>query len=236
MIDLEALYASGSTLDAWGSANVPDEALIYKGGVSSQLRKIRAVADIAPQSSETYHPPMIVGHHHSKSVKLPVTCFRFTPYGQVSAYAFVRDNFHDIKVVVVSDSPITIPYPAVYQEWDQERYEHEVERYVGYTKERPAEGSDEWYSKGWSHGTILRRAGRIYLAGAHQSVYCEGINQLGLPEDTFKPYEYGMQSFVCEVGSYATVAVILEYVNYSIEKERYRRNQERHAAEEAAKK
>jgi len=214
MLHLDAIYASGSDLEAWGNANVPNENLIYRSGVASQLRKIGGVAAILPNySQDACHPPRVVGQHRSKSVGLPVTCFKFAPYGQVSAYCFIRDNFYNTKVVVVSDSPIHIPYHVMYQEWSPEQYAAEVERYVGYTKnERPAEGSDEWYSKNWSSGTLLRKDGRIYRAGSHQEVYCEGIDDLGLPAGTFKPYEDGMKAFVCEVGSYATVATILEYV------------------------
>lgn len=223
---LSALYANGVELAEWGKANVPDKNLIYRNGVADQLRKLGGMAVLVCDQDDPQ--PRIVGQHYSKSVKLPVTCFKFTPYNQVAAYCFVRDNFHDIKIVVVSDSPIHIPYHVMYQEWSPERYAAEVERYVGYTKnERPPEGSDEWFSKDWSHDTILRKDGRIYRTGAHHRVYCEGIDDLGLPDETFKVYEDGMKAFVIETGSYANVALILGLVLRSLEAERYRRIKER---------
>lgn len=236
MTDLEAIYTAGEDLGVWDKANTPEEGLIYRDGMSEQIGKMAAVATLLPNySQDEVCPPKVVGAHLSKSVGLPVACFKFAPYGQVSAYVFVRDNFHDLKVVVVSDSPIFIPYHVMYREWSQEKYDAEVERYVNYKgDERPPEGSDDWYSANWSSGTILRKDGRIYRAGSHQEVYCEGINKLGLPAETFKPYEDGMQSFVCEVGSYATVATILECVVGSLEKERSKRNEERRQMEQRA--
>ena len=233
MQELNAIYANGINLKTWGNTNAPDEDLIYRSGVENQILKIGGVAAILPNySQDEVYPPRIVGTQTSKSVGLPVSCFRFTPYNQVSAYCFIRDNFYNIKVVVISDSPIHIPYHVMYSELSPEKYADEVERYVGYTKkERPSDGSDEWYSKNWASGTIIRKDGRIYRAGSHQSVYCEGIDMRGLPEETFKVYEDGMMSFVCEVGSYATVAKILEHVIGSLEVERSKRNQERHARE-----
>jgi len=223
-VDLDSLYCLGLDLDAWGRANQPSNSLIYRNGVSSQLRQIGGLAAILPTfSRDEVHPPKVVGSHISKSVKLPVSCFRFTPSDQRSSLVFIRDNFHDIKVVVCGDSPIQIPYHLIYPEWSSSRYLDEVERYIGYTKSaRPPEGSDEWYQMNWSNGCILRKDGRIYRAGMTNEVYCEGIRDLGLPREVFKPYQDGMKAFCIEAGSYATVAQILEHVASSVETERFR--------------
>lgn len=216
--EINRLYDDGFDLSAWGRTNTPGEDLIWRKGVDQQIQKIEGVAAVLPGTND---PPRVVGSHTSKSVKLPVTCFRFNLYNQVEAYAFVRDNFHNIKVVVISDSPIHMPYELVHAEWSQERYDEEVKSFREYTGGEVSD-TDDWYRE-WSSGSILRKDGRIYRAGSHQKVYCEGIDDLGLPDDVFKPYEEGSQGFVCEIGSYATVAMILEHVVRSLEQERYRR-------------
>lgn len=224
MTDLDALYAGGLDLARWGTANTPDQELIYAVGQAIQLKQLNAVATLLPNYSGVVSHPKVVGVHTSKSVSLPVTCFRFCPYNQVLAHVLIRDNFYDIKVVVVSDAPIHIPYSLIYEEWGPERYATEVKRYVDYTEELPPpEGYDEWYARSWSGGTLLRKDGRIYRAGSHQAVYCEGIDDLGLPAETFQPYQDGLQTFVCEVSSYTTTAAILECVIKSLEMERSKR-------------
>jgi phenylalanine-4-hydroxylase len=214
---LKDLYDNGLDLAHWYKENIPDEQLLYRNGLTQQIHKIAAVGSILPD--DVY--ARVVGDHTSKSVKLPVSCFRFRP---PEAYAFIRDNFHDIKVVVVSDAPIHMPYHVVHTEWSPERYEEEIKRYGRYHENDTAEeaqqrralmATDDWY-KDWSSGVILRKNGHIYRAGSYQDVYCEGVNKLGLHRDTFKPYEDGDQGFVCEVGSYVTVALILEHVIRSL--------------------
>jgi len=232
---LRHVYDNGLDLASWGEANAPDERLIYRNGVDSQLRKIAAVATLLHDFGAYDLPPLVVGSHTSKSVKLPVTCFRFAPYEQVEAYVFVRDNFHNIKAVVVSDSPIHMPYHVVHMEWSPERYEEELKRYSKYhendtpeeaQKRRVLMATDDWF-KDWSSGVLLRKDGRIYRTGSYQSVYCEGIDTPLMAENAvFKPYEDGDKSFVCEVDSYTIVARILEHVIDSLERERYKRNQE----------
>jgi hypothetical protein len=94
----EELYSGGEDLKTWGNTNAPDENLIYRSGVENQILRIGGVAAVLPNySQDEAHPPRVVGTHTSKSVVLPVSCFRFTPYNQVSAYCFIRDNFYNIK-------------------------------------------------------------------------------------------------------------------------------------------
>ncbi len=238
--NLANLYDNGKDLETWDKENTPDEKLIYSKGMRSQITRISGLANILPNHSDIFNPPKIVGSHSSKSVGLPVSCFKFNPYGQVVAYAFIRDNFYDIKVVVISDSPIHIPYHVMYNEWNQEKYDHEAKRYLGYPgvevigqekqkeKKELLESGDDWYHTNWAGGRILRKNDRIYQTSSCHEVYCEGINELGLHKEVFKTYEEGMYEFVCAIGSYPTAAKILEYVVKSLEKERYKRNQERY--------
>lgn len=255
---LNSIYNSGKSLEDWDKASTPDENLIYRDGMSRQIKYINGIANILTNRSDEggFGPPKIVSSHSSKSVGLPVSCFKFSPYDQVAAYAFIRDNFHDIKVVVVSDSPIYIPYHILYPEWSQEKYNDEKERYRGYPEdeiilevegpirgqkrinrrqELLASGTDEWYSEDWSHGSILRKNDRIYRAEGVHEVYCEGIDDLSLPRNAFRIYEDGMKEFGCSVGSYPRVALILEYIMSSLEKERYKRNCERRERESNAR-
>jgi len=227
-MDLHPLYLEGTELDDWAVNNDPDPALYYKTAMEAQIQKLEAISVILPDFANAGVPPRVVGHHISKSVKLPVTCFMFSLEG-FEAFAFIRDNFHDIKVVVVSDVPVHIPYSVVHIEWTQEHYDSELKSFSEYLsdetlgpedarkrKDLIASGTDDWY-KQWSSGTILRKEGHIYRAGSHQSHYCEGIRELGLEESVFKPYEAGDKAFVCEVYSYSTVATILECIISSLD-------------------
>lgn len=232
------MYNTGLSLKSWSHINVPDEDLIYKGGLSKQCRKADAVAALLydNQSSglkqfEVIYLPVearVVGSHTSKSVKLPVTCFKLNYFNQVIAYVFLRDNFHDIKVSVISDSPMTIPYELAHYEYSEERFQKEKERYLSYHPTETgiklmAEGSDDWFNESWSSDTILRKNGRIYRAGTVASCYCEGIERLGLPPEVFQVYQDDMKMFTCSVSSYAKVAMLLEHVQASLRRERSKR-------------
>jgi len=230
----EALYARGIPLAQWDKHNQPHADLIWRAGMSEQIAKLAAVATILPNYGEHDWPePRVVGHHLSKSVRLPVTCFKLAPYDQVHAYVFVRDNFYNLKVAVVSDSPITIPYTVVHTEWSRAKYRHEVKRYTDYTGNSFPIGYN-WYES-WSSGTLFEHNDRIYRTGEYREVYCEGMDELGLGKETFKPYKDGDMKFVCEVAMYADVATILGHVIGSLERERFKRNEQRRDAEDAAR-
>lgn len=86
-------------LQAWFSANIPDEDLIYKNGLAEQVMFVRdTVSGLISRSYIEYKRlPKVISTHTSKSVKLPVYYFN-------SAYAklVLRNNFHDWKVSVDS--------------------------------------------------------------------------------------------------------------------------------------
>jgi len=147
----------------------------------------------------------------------------FVPRTGASAYAFVRDNFYDVKCCVMSEIPIEIPMGFAHREVDEEWIEKEIESYTGY-KKRPRPEGDEWY-KGWSSGEIIRLDGRIYRASTVHHVYCEGIGELGLPEEVFRVYRPGMKRFSVSLWSVARLAFVLECIDRSVEVHGYRREE-----------
>lgn len=227
----ERIYQGGLSTSIWADLHTPKPNLLAKEGQPYQITKILAVAQLLGMENE----PRIVECHHSKSVPLPVTCFKFGPYDQVFTYCFVRDNFHDIKLCVVSDGPVHIPYSLIHEEWSQERYDREKEKYQGYPSDEILEpervakrkallasGTDEWYSTDWSNGVIIRHNDRIYRAEQPLDVYCEGIDKLELPKEVFRAYERGMKMFGCSLSTYGRLVLVLEYIKGSLEKERWR--------------
>lgn len=151
------------------------------------------------------------GSHTSKSVALPVGLFRANIWGDEEVFFFTRDNFHDLKLVVVASCPIHhLPYEEAHVLWSSERYEEEKKRSYEYQRPKPEKNlsgshnfdeahyeTDAWYSK-WSSGSILRDEGEIYRAGSTASCYYEGIERI-LPAEVFVRYERGLQSFAVEV-------------------------------------
>lgn len=84
--------------------DIPNQMLWREGGLR-QIEQFRSFAEALG------FPWDVVGHHTSKSIKLPViriTC------GSLNIY--LRDNFHDINVCVVGDAkqPITIPMSVLF--------------------------------------------------------------------------------------------------------------------------
>jgi len=74
----------------------------------------------------------VIGEHHSKSIRLPAIVII---YKGVTFY--LRDNFYDINLCVVSPSPITFPlsimFNGVLQQHDWEWYLKEIEKARGYS-------------------------------------------------------------------------------------------------------
>jgi hypothetical protein len=224
MDDMEQIFRSGTSPDRWLRLNTPDPDLIYKSRQARQLTQIGSVVTI-------FHPDhvsmKVVGQHTSKSVSLPVSCIKFQPYDQVYTYCFIRDNFYDIKLCVVSDGPVKIPFNLIYGEWSEEKLEEERQRYIAYRGHEDeseikfkAYVNDNWYHEDWSGGKIIRKDGRIYVGSKSLACYCEGINRLGLPDEAFEMYDTDKKIFGVSLSDYGQLAHVLEYVDRSLEKYR----------------
>lgn len=223
----EKIFRCGTSRDTWLRLNTADPDLIYKSGQARQLAKIGAITSLFNQEHLSV---AIVGQHRSKSVPLPVTCIKFHPYDQVHTYCFIRDNFHDIKLCVVSDGPVKIPYHLIYAEWSEERLEEERQSYLGYPsnmtvaeqneKRLKVAANENWYHEDWSGSKIIRKDDRIYTGARPLKVYCQGIDDLGLPEEAFEMYETDKSVFGIELYSYQQLAHVLYYVDRSLEKYR----------------
>ena len=89
--------------EIWDRGHAPDFL-----SVERQTRDVISVAHLADL------PARIIGYHTSKSVRLPVSMLRADVCGQAPVYFVMRDNFHDLKLVVVSSCPINVPYALVH--------------------------------------------------------------------------------------------------------------------------
>jgi hypothetical protein len=210
------VYNGGKSCHDWESKNHPDQDLIYKNGLYSELKQFTAISNIVNFKLDE---PKIVAKHSSKSVELPVPAYSMDYFSHAKAIVFMRDNFHDIKMSVVSNCNISLPYEEVHSEVSPEQWAEKLARaknYCGdqYTEEQYASG--EWY-KTWCHNTILLRDGVMFKAYGVQKVYCEGINRIGiLPNEVFHVYETNKNMFSVSVGSYAKAALILEHISNSL--------------------
>ena len=169
-------------------------------------------------------PPRIAQYHTSKSNRLPVAAFKVHHYDNGGAYVFVRDNYHDIKLSVLSEFPIHLDYDFVHQKMTQEEYDAEKLRCINYSGDRMSEEEkqgDNWI-KGWSGNTILRKDNKIWKAYTVNSCYCEGINGIEeLPNNIFSVYQDGMQNFTIALGSWSQVAYLLDLIYASVNRGAY---------------
>jgi len=98
----------------------------WKGAAISQCERFEQF------TTELGLPWTIVGSHTSQSISLPVICITS---GGTKFY--LRDNFHDINLCVVSDEPITFPMAEMFEDvlnpldWDW--YIEQVARCRGYS-------------------------------------------------------------------------------------------------------
>ena len=208
--NMEDLWRRGQDPAEWGDRTKPRPSLIWKDGHPSQTL-VAEVKNLLAMGHLLDMPVKVVASHRSKSVELPVGMFRVEVWGDETVYMFTRDNFHDLKITVVSTCPIkALPYHLVHTLWTKERYEEEKRRSFEYCRPNPEKNfkgshdwdpakyeTDEWYDS-WSGGTLLRHEGKIFRCGSVSSCYYEGIERV-LPEEVFQRYEYGRQQFAIEV-------------------------------------
>lgn len=84
-------------LKEWAEKNKPSDQMIWKGAAAGQVERFAELA------GRLELPAQVVSTHSSKSIKLPVVMFE---HGGKKFY--VRDNFHDYNLCVVSDQPFIL--------------------------------------------------------------------------------------------------------------------------------
>lgn len=110
--DLSNRFDDAPTMEEWRQKNIADADLIYGKGQASQVKLFNAVHTVLRFPREV-PIPRVIGHHTSKSVKLPVAAYKLDFFRYPKAYALVRNNFYDTKLCVVSNCSLDIPYEFV---------------------------------------------------------------------------------------------------------------------------
>jgi len=82
--------------------DIPDR-MLWKAAALQQIKGFRQFADSLGV------PWAVAGQHTSKSIKLPVLHITYE-----GAEIYLRDNFYDINICVVSEKPITTPLPVLF--------------------------------------------------------------------------------------------------------------------------
>jgi hypothetical protein len=95
--------------------------------VENQLRRMEKLAnDLGAEHAWVRHT------HTSKSIVLPVvTCAWYSHRGQELLMS-MRDNFHDISLLVNSETEVSLPLGALHEERDFKWYLGEIERKRNY--------------------------------------------------------------------------------------------------------
>ena len=212
MNDLDKLWDNGSHIVAWTEATTPDDDLIYKEGHPSQSQSLLAVECLLDLTCR------IVGDHLSKSVRLPVAMFKANIYNEETVYFFTRDNFHDLKLVVVSACSISMSYDVIHRQMTPEELETEKQRSYTYRKTHkdfnPEDYETDVWFDGWCSDSLLRPPdGNIYRCSTVHPVYYEGMKQVGVPTSAFQRYERGRSEFAAEIkGDYVELQVVMKAV------------------------
>lgn len=129
----EIYYNKGNLVEVWLKNNLSEE--YGRNSVLNQVERIKAVELLGYPIGMDYKPK-IVGYHISKSVKLPVFCLKYGILSDkpgetdVEFYVFIRDNFYDIKMVVVSDYTMDLPYDLVHHRLTEKQYKEEKQNAI----------------------------------------------------------------------------------------------------------
>lgn len=234
LLKAKKIYDNGKPINEWIENNLPKE--YGRNSVLNQVERIKAVELLGYPVGMDYEPK-IVGQHKSKSIPLPVFCLK---YGILSSknerenpndtdiefYVFVRDNFYDVKLVVVSDCEMDLPYDLIHSHLTEKEYEEEKQSAIGRKDEnnemvKMIRANDDNWIKRWSgrSASILRKDGQIYkTSGYIAKVYCEGIENLNLPDHVFEPYQNGKKQFtICK--SWVDIPLILQHLKSEMSEE-----------------
>jgi hypothetical protein len=103
-----------------------DNNMLWKGCALGQIN------DFSNLSRRLDAEIVVVGDHMSKSINLPVVRFKIG-----SNIFYLRDNFYDVNLCVVSTNPINLSYSELLsdacEEYDWDWYLGQIERCRGYT-------------------------------------------------------------------------------------------------------
>lgn len=92
--------------------------------VVTQITRMRDLAtDLTADTACVRH------HHTSKSINLPVATLAWARWGvEGKLTMMIRDNFHDINLLVQSNSDIALPLDVFYDQSDFAWYQREIDR------------------------------------------------------------------------------------------------------------
>lgn len=99
---------------AWMRVNHPSEQLIYGKKLGSQLCFVRDKLCNVLNPDYKYwdkNPPLVISHHYSKSVKLPVYQIKLKEYG---IELTLRNNFYDWKISVNSIKELNLNWMGIF--------------------------------------------------------------------------------------------------------------------------
>ena len=99
---------------AWQRVNKPEDRLIFKGAMYEQIEFVRdSICDrlvFSDVSWDEHDEPLVISHHYSKSVKLPVFKIEREDVGLV---LIMRCNIYDWKITVESKKPIECDFMGI---------------------------------------------------------------------------------------------------------------------------
>ncbi|MBP3502826.1 MAG: hypothetical protein J6K42_05070 [Clostridia bacterium] len=100
---------------AWKRVNRPRETLIYKEALGEQVCFVRDILSdklvFADLPWDEHEEPMVISHHYSKSVKLPVYQIKREDIG---IEFILRCNIYDWKISVKSDKPLDFDFMELF--------------------------------------------------------------------------------------------------------------------------
>ena len=131
----------GENLAEWVLNNPVPRNMVYADSAYDQVKKFWVLAkDLGAKVS-------VVGHHTSKSIKLPVVEMVFPNKGKI----LLRDNFHSLEIAVLWDYVPDLEYRHVYRhvgEWVGDGKYEEQDGWKWYLNQ--VSRCEEYSWKGWS--------------------------------------------------------------------------------------
>ena len=220
MDSLTKQYEQALTLSDWSDLNTPDKDLIYNSGIGSQRKTMSGVSLVLGLDQ-----PRVISYHASKSVKLPVSAYRFfkEPHGKepVELIAVVRDNFYDLNCLISSSHELNFDYSIVYPELSHQELVEKFAKAVSYNPKYASDYSSSrdltWY-KDYTGNALIEENGKLYIA---YHCHAEGIRKLFDDEYyNFKSYTKGIKQFIFSPSGYAHLAhsidIIIKHIMESI--------------------
>lgn len=102
-------------LQEWANANQPGTDMVFHKGYWNQIAFVRdKVASLLSSTYDEFTKLVNVdGNHTSKSIKLPVYFINLREHG---IRIWMRNNFHDWNVSIMSDRPLTCNFLNVFSD------------------------------------------------------------------------------------------------------------------------